>query len=108
MVGERRWWERGDGGSEEMLVERRCWVTAINREECWKNVCRSRWPSSLRRGSADARLLGLLVRIPPAAWMSICCECCVLSGRGLCDGPIARPEESYRLWCVIVCDLNKQ
>jgi hypothetical protein len=32
------------------------------------------------------------------------CECCVLSGRGLCDGPIPRPEESYRLWCVIVCD----
>jgi hypothetical protein len=26
----------------------------------------------------------------------------VLSGRGLCDGPIPRPEESYRVWCVIV------
>jgi hypothetical protein len=26
----------------------------------------------------------------------------VLSGRGLCDGPISRPEESYRLWCVWV------
>jgi len=33
-----------------------------------------------------------------------CCECCVLSGRGLCDGLITRPEESYRLWRVIVCD----
>ena len=32
------------------------------------------------------------------------CECCVLSGRGLCDGLITRPEESYRLWRVIVCD----
>ena len=30
--------------------------------------------------------------------MFICCECCVLSGRGLCDGLITRPEESYRLW----------
>jgi hypothetical protein len=29
---------------------------------------------------------------------------CVLSGRGLCDGLIIRPEESYRLWCVLVCD----
>jgi hypothetical protein len=29
-----------------------------------------------------------------------------LSGRGLCNGPIPRPEESYRLWCVIVCDLG--
>jgi hypothetical protein len=32
--------------------------------------------------------------------------CCVLSGRGLCDEPITRPEESYRLWCVVVCDLE--
>jgi hypothetical protein len=27
----------------------------------------------------------------------VTCECCVV--RGLCDGPIARPEESYRVWC---------
>jgi len=32
--------------------------------------------------------------------------CCVLSGRGLCDGLINRAEESYRLWCVVVCDLE--
>ena len=30
----------------------------------------------------------------------------MLSGRGLCDELITRPEESYRLWCVIVCDLE--
>jgi len=36
--------------------------------------------------------------------MFVCCECYVLSGRGLCDGLITRPEESYRLRCVIVCD----
>jgi hypothetical protein len=29
-----------------------------------------------------------------------------LSGRGLCDELIARPEESYRLCCVVVCDLE--
>jgi hypothetical protein len=29
----------------------------------------------------------------------------VLSGRGLYDELITRPEESYRLWCV-VCDLE--
>jgi hypothetical protein len=28
----------------------------------------------------------------------------VLSGRGLCVGLIARPEESYRVWCVSECD----
>ena len=38
--------------------------------------------------------------------MSVSCECCVSLGRGLCDVPIPRPEESYRLWCVIVCDLE--
>jgi len=38
----------------------------------------------------------------------VCCECFVLSGRGLCDGLITRPEESYRRWCVIVCDLKPQ
>jgi len=38
--------------------------------------------------------------------MSVCCEYCVLSGRGLCDGLITRPEESYRLWCVVVCDVE--
>ena len=36
--------------------------------------------------------------------MFVCCECCVLSGRGLSDGLITRPEESYRLWRVVVCD----
>jgi len=29
-----------------------------------------------------------------------------LSGRGLCDELITLPEESYRLWCVVVCDLE--
>jgi hypothetical protein len=36
--------------------------------------------------------------------MFVCCECCVLSGRGLCNGLISHPEESYRLWRVVVCD----
>jgi len=30
----------------------------------------------------------------------------VLSGRGLCDELITFPEESYRLWCVVVCDIE--
>jgi len=29
-----------------------------------------------------------------------------LSGRSLCDELITRPEESYRLCCVVVCDLE--
>ena len=53
-----------------------------------------------------AHLLRSWVRIPPEAWIFVCCECRVLSGRGLCDELITRPEESYRLWCVVVCDLE--
>ena len=30
----------------------------------------------------------------------------VLSGRGLCDELITLLEESYRLWCVVVCDIE--
>jgi len=33
--------------------------------------------------------------------MFFCCDCRVLSGRRLCDELITRPEESYRLWCVV-------
>jgi len=39
---------------------------------------RSQWPRGLRRMSAAVRLLRLLVRMPPGAWMSVCCKCCVL------------------------------
>ena len=67
---------------------------------------RSQWPRGLRCWSAAARQLRSWVRIPPGAWMFVCCECRVLSGRGLCDELITCPEESYRLWCVVVCDLE--
>jgi len=40
------------------------------------------------------------------AWMFVCCDCCVLSGRGLCDELITHSEESYRLWCVVEYDLE--
>ena len=69
-------------------------------------VSRSQWPHGLRRRSSGARLLRSWVRIPPGSWKFVCCECRVLSGRGLCDELITRPEESYRLFCVVVCDLE--
>jgi hypothetical protein len=68
--------------------------------------CRSQWPCGRRLGSAAARLLRSGVRIPPVTWMFVCCECCVLSGRGFCDELITHPEESYRLCCVVVCYLK--
>ena len=52
-----------------------CFVFEISRIN--GGECRSQWPSGLRRGSAATHLLGLRVRIPPRAWMFVCCECCV-------------------------------
>jgi hypothetical protein len=66
---------------------------------------RSQWPRGLSLGSATTRLLISWVRIPPGS-MDVCCECCVLSGRGPYDGLITRPEESYGLCCVVVCNLE--
>jgi hypothetical protein len=60
----------------------------------------------LTRTSVVDHLLRLWVRIQLRAWMSVCCECCMLSDRGLCDVLTTRPEESYRLWCAVVCDLE--
>jgi len=44
---------------------------------CIYTICRNQRPRGLMGGSAAARLLGLRVRIPPGAWISVCCECCV-------------------------------
>jgi hypothetical protein len=74
-----------------------CWFIIINRFQ---------WPSGRSRKSVADGLLELRVRNPPAIWIYVSFECCVLSGRGLWDGPMTRPEESYRLWCVTVCGLE--
>ena len=63
------------------------------------------WPIGPKPRSAAARLLRLRVLNPPGTWMFVRCECCVLSGGGLCDELITRPEVSYRLWSV-VCGLD--
>ena len=70
----------------------------INRPIKFASCCQ--WPRSLRRVSATTRLVGLWVRIPPEVWIAASCECSVLSGRCIFDGPITRPQESYRLWYV--------
>jgi hypothetical protein len=50
-------------------------------------------------GRSPAAIVGL----NPTGGMDVCLLC-VLSGRGLCDELITRPQESYRLWRVAVCD----
>jgi hypothetical protein len=58
-------------------------------------------PMPVAAGSKAARLFGMRVRIPPGTWMSVSCDCCVLSGRDLCVGLITRPESCW-VWCVWV------
>ena len=57
----------------------------------WNFQCRFQWTCGLRRSFVVARLLRLWVRIPKGAWIFVCCECCVLLGRGLCDERITPP-----------------
>jgi hypothetical protein len=54
------------------------------------------------KASAVALLLWLWNQIPPEAWLFVTCECCMLTGRGLCVWLITRREKSYRGWCVWV------
>jgi len=42
----------------------------------------------------------------PTRGIDVSCECCVLHDRGLCDELITHPEENYRVWCVVKCDLE--
>jgi hypothetical protein len=41
-----------------------------------------------------------------SVYLGVVIVVCVLSGRGLCRELITPSEESHRLWCVVVCDLE--
>jgi hypothetical protein len=84
-------------------IKERTWTSGFTIAEYLviRRRSRSQWPRGRRRTSAVLRLLRFWARISPGAWISVCCECCMLSGRGLRDELIFRPEESYRLWCVV-------
>ena len=80
-------------------------VSKCSRYTLYSGICGRSYCSRfflLSRFTVASRLLGLRVRTPQETWMSLTCVWCVLSGRGLCVGPITHPEESYRVWCVWV------
>ena len=81
-----------------------CWTMSLLDAVSVQQTQRPTGPAGERPQAAH--LLRSWVRIPPGAWIFVRCECRVLSGRGLCYELITRPEESYRLWCVVVCDLE--
>ena len=62
-------------------------VTVAERSKAW--VC-------------DHSLAGIADSNSAGAWISVSCECCLLSGRGLGDELITCPRKSYRVWCVWV------
>jgi len=64
-------------------------------------------PHGLRRRFAAVSLLGFRVRILPEIWIFFSCECCVLSGRGLCVGLITHPGKSYLL-CYVQCVCDRE
>jgi hypothetical protein len=76
---------------------------------CNVNTLWPQWPRGLRRRSSAALLLGS----NPVEGMDVCLLCLyvVLScvSRGLCDGLITRPQESYRVSnCVCLRNLNTE
>ena len=54
----------------------------------WEITCLAAHPDGRAISGLRVRPLGLGVRIPKGACMSVACECCLLSGRGLYDGSI--------------------
>ena len=65
--------------------------------------CQSQWLRILRHGSTAAGSLGN-AGSKPAGGMVVSCGCCVSLGTELCDSPITRQEESYRVCVVSECD----
>ena len=43
-------------------------------------------PSRSKSWVCGLHFLGMQIRFSPGTWMSLSCECCVLSGRGTCVG----------------------
>jgi hypothetical protein len=76
----------------------------------WSDVERFKMAAWLERSMQDGSGRAVYGRSPtwiegsnPAGGMTVCLffECCVFSGRCLFVDPIARPEESYRVWCIL-------
>ena len=75
-------------GEELILQNAAIYTQGVNAEQ----VC----------GRSPAEIAGS----SPTGGMDVCFACCALSGRGLCDVLITRPEGSYRLWCVVECHVE--
>ena len=87
-------------------------ITSHLRSNVWQYIPVEVWDTPIPKA---IRLLRLWVRILLKLWMFFCyvvccksryCKCVVRWGRSLCVELITRPEESWRLWCVVMRDLE--
>ena len=60
--------------------------------------------TSSKASVCGSSVAGIMGQNPAGLWMSVFWECSMMSGTGLCDGLIPRPEGSYRLRCLTECD----
>jgi hypothetical protein len=63
----------------------------LQRRDCWLEPIPV---AAQSKAWVCGRSLSGIVGSNSAGGMGISCECCVLSGRGFCNGTIPRPEES--------------
>ena len=54
------------------------------------NLCKC---TMLIADPGDRPIVGIVGTNPAEAWMSVSCECCVLSGRGFFIGTVESPRE---------------
>ena len=83
-----------------------CWFLRSIKCLCTLNSMQIPFAERSTAQVCDLSLAEFVVSNPAGSMIFVCCDCCVFSGNGLCDELITRPEESYRLWCFIVCDLE--
>ena len=69
-------------------------------------LCRSQWPWGIRRRSATASISWDCGFESHRGHGCVSVDFCLLLRRSLRNGLITRPENSYRLWCVVVFDLE--
>ena len=97
-------------GCNPLLLIKKMWLRAelVNSSSIYHKflVLRANWHYFWYCISLLYRNHWFCVRIPPRAWKFVCCKFCALSGSGFCDELTTRQEESYRLWCVVLCDLE--
>jgi hypothetical protein len=90
-----------------ILLTCRIWLAANNARR-WQMGFNLAFKGLIKAWICGRSLAGVAGSNTAQTWLYLSCNSCVLSGRGLCDGPIFRTEESYRLWRINDCNQMQQ